>query len=45
LIPSEPLLHLAALAWAAAFFGFAVTFGPLLAGHDRRRKSAPTAAA
>ena len=35
----EPLLHLAALAWAAAFFGFAVTYGPLLAGADRRRKT------
>jgi uncharacterized protein involved in response to NO len=33
---SEPLLHLAALAWAAAFFGFAVSFGPLLAGAGRR---------
>jgi uncharacterized protein involved in response to NO len=36
---SEPLLHLAAFAWAAAFFGFAAAFGPLLVGH-RRRKSA-----
>ncbi len=36
---SEPLLHLAAFAWAAAFLGFAVTFGPLLAGADRRRKA------
>jgi len=42
---SEPLLYLAALAWAAAFFGFAVTYGPLLAGVDRRRKSAGKAAA
>jgi uncharacterized protein involved in response to NO len=33
---SEPLLHLAALAWAAAFFGFALSFGPLLAGAGRR---------
>lgn len=33
------LLYLAALAWAAAFLGFAVTFGPLLAGADRRRKA------
>jgi uncharacterized protein involved in response to NO len=41
---SEPLLHLAALAWAAAFFGFAVSFGPLLAGAGRR-KSEPTLAA
>ena len=36
---SEPLLHLAAFAWAAAFLGFAVSFGPLLAGADRRRKA------
>jgi uncharacterized protein involved in response to NO len=41
---SEPLLHLAALAWAAAFFGFAVSFGPLLAGAGRR-KSGPKLAA
>ena len=33
---SEPLLHVAAFAWAAAFFGFALVFGPLLAGRDRR---------
>ena len=36
----EPLLYLAAFAWAAAFLGFAVTFGPLLAGADPRRKAA-----
>ncbi|MDP1883093.1 MAG: NnrS family protein, partial [Bradyrhizobium sp.] len=36
----EYLLYLAAFAWAAAFLGFAVTFGPLLAGADRRRKAA-----
>jgi uncharacterized protein involved in response to NO len=41
---SEPLLHLAALAWAAAFFGFALSFGPLLAGAGRR-KSEPKLAA
>ena len=35
---SEHLLHLAAFAWAAAFFGFAISYGPLLAGADRRRK-------
>ena len=27
---SEPLLHVAAFAWAAAFIGFAISFGPLL---------------
>jgi uncharacterized protein involved in response to NO len=42
---SEPLLHLAAFAWAAAFFGFALTFGRLLIGWDPRAKSAPKAAA
>ena len=36
---SEPLLHLAAFAWAAAFFGFAISFGPLLAGRDRRKQA------
>jgi uncharacterized protein involved in response to NO len=41
---SEPLLHLAAMAWAGAFFGFAVSFGPLLAGAGRG-KSEPTLAA
>jgi uncharacterized protein involved in response to NO len=41
---SEPLLHLAALAWAVAFFGFALWFGPLLAGAGRR-KSEPKLAA
>src|SRR5882672_10777106 len=34
---SEPLLHLAAFAWAAAFFGFAISYGPLLAGARRRK--------
>jgi len=41
---SEPLLHLAALAWAAAFFGFALAFGPLLVGAGRG-KSEPKLAA
>jgi uncharacterized protein involved in response to NO len=41
---SEPLLHLAAMAWAGAFFGFAVSFGPLLAGAGRG-KSEPKLAA
>ena len=36
---SDALLHLAALAWAAAFFGFAIAFGPLLAGRDRRARA------
>ncbi|MGO8912975.1 MAG: NnrS family protein [Bradyrhizobium sp.] len=42
---SEALLHLAAFAWAAAFFGFAAKFGPLLIGGERRAKSARKAAA
>jgi uncharacterized protein involved in response to NO len=35
---SVPLLHVAAFAWAAAFLGFAVAFGPLLIGYDKRRQ-------
>ena len=35
---SEPLLHVAAFAWAAAFFGFALLFGPLLVGWRGRAK-------
>jgi uncharacterized protein involved in response to NO len=41
---SEPLLHLAAFTWAAAFFGFALSFGALLAGADRRKARAGLAA-
>jgi uncharacterized protein involved in response to NO len=33
---SEALLHVAAGAWAAAFLGFAVTYGPALLGIDKR---------
>jgi uncharacterized protein involved in response to NO len=40
----EPLLYLAAFAWAAAFFGFAVSFGPLLS-RAGRRKTGPKLAA
>jgi uncharacterized protein involved in response to NO len=32
---SESLLHLTVLAWCAAFFGFAASFGPLLVGKRR----------
>ena len=42
---SEPLLHLAAFAWAAAFFGFALAYGRLLVGGDPRMKSPRKAAA
>jgi uncharacterized protein involved in response to NO len=31
-----PLLHVAAFAWAAAFLGFALSYGPTLIGHDKR---------
>jgi uncharacterized protein involved in response to NO len=31
---SVPLLHVAAFAWAAAFLGFAASFGPLLMGRQ-----------
>ena len=44
-VHGEALLYLAAFAWVAAFFGFAVTFGRLLIGGDRRAKSARKAAA
>jgi len=37
---ADLLLHVAAFTWAAAFFGFALAFGPLLAGGHRRQQSA-----
>jgi uncharacterized protein involved in response to NO len=37
---SESLLDIAAIAWCIAFFGFAGSFGPLLAGQQRRAKQA-----
>jgi uncharacterized protein involved in response to NO len=33
---SLPLLHVAAFGWAAAFLGFALSFGPTLIGFDKR---------
>ncbi len=36
---NSQLLALAALAWCAAFFGFAASFGPLLLGARRRMQS------
>lgn len=33
---SDAFLHVAAFAWAAAFLGFAIAFGPLLVGSRRR---------
>src|ERR1700730_8568672 len=38
-VHSVPLLHLAALAWAAAFVGFAISFGPVLISYDKRRQT------
>ena len=35
---SEALLHLAAGAWAAAFLGFAIVYGPALFGRDRQSR-------
>ena len=32
---SDALLHVAGFAWAIAFIGFAVAYGPLLVGQDR----------
>jgi uncharacterized protein involved in response to NO len=36
----ELLLHVAALAWVAAFLGFALAYGPLLLGSAPRRRAA-----
>ena len=36
---SEPLLRITVFAWCIAFFGFAVSFGPLLVGSTRRNGS------
>ncbi len=44
-IHSEAFLHLAAFAWAAAFLGFAISFGPLLVGSDRRARAKQKAVA
>jgi uncharacterized protein involved in response to NO len=35
---SVRFLHLAAFAWAAAFIGFAICFGPVLVSYDKRRQ-------
>lgn len=37
------MLHVAALAWGVAFLGFAVAYGPVLVGYDKRqgRRTAP----
>ena len=41
---SDLLLHVAALAWVAAFFGFALAYGPILLGRDPRARQATDAA-
>ena len=41
---SVPLLHVAALAWAAAFLGFALSYGPTLISFDKRPSPHPVAA-
>jgi uncharacterized protein involved in response to NO len=44
-VHSVPLLHLAAFAWAAAFVGFAISFGPVLISYDKRRQTKQEATA
>ena len=39
-----PLLHVAALAWAPAFLGFALSYGPTLISFDKRPSPHPVAA-
>jgi uncharacterized protein involved in response to NO len=41
---SVPLLHVAVLAWAAAFLGFALSYGPTLISFDKRPSPHPEAA-
>ena len=42
-VHSVSLLHLAAFAWAAAFIGFAISFGPVLISYHKRTKQEATA--
>jgi uncharacterized protein involved in response to NO len=39
-----PLLHIAAFAWAGAFLGFALCYGPTLIGFDKRSLQQPVTA-
>jgi uncharacterized protein involved in response to NO len=41
---SVPLLHVAAFAWAGAFLGFALCYGPTLIGFDNRPPQQPVTA-
>jgi uncharacterized protein involved in response to NO len=41
---SLPLLHVAAYGWAAAFLGFALSYGPTLIGFDKRALRQPETA-
>ncbi|MBI5131563.1 MAG: NnrS family protein [Rhodopseudomonas palustris] len=41
---SLPLLHVAAFGWAAAFLGFALSYGPTLIGFDKRTLRQPVTA-
>ena len=41
---SVPLLHIAAFGWAAAFLGFALSYGPTLIGFNSRLKRGQVAA-
>jgi len=41
---SGPLLHVAAFAWAGAFLGFALCYGPTLVGFDKRPPQQPVTA-
>jgi uncharacterized protein involved in response to NO len=38
---SDALLHVTAFAWCIAFFGFALSFGPMLMGRQRARPPTP----
>ncbi len=38
---SDPLLHVAVVAWVAAYFGFAASFGPLLVSAQRGKATHP----
>jgi uncharacterized protein involved in response to NO len=41
---SAPLLHVAAFGWAAAFLGFALSYGPTLVGWQKRPAQTPAVA-